>query len=350
MDTLTQIALGVTVAEAGFRHRLGGKAVVFGAACGLLPDLDMVARLGGEFASLVHHRGITHSLLTLAVVSPLVGYAGARWAQARPPKRQDWLVWTHLAFWALVTHPLLDLFTTYGTQLLAPFSDRRFALDAVSIVDFACSLPLWAVAVWSLVRMHREPSPRRRWMAAGALVWSTCYLLVAFGLSVAVSNRAHKQLAAHGFAAQEVRALPTMFITGAWRVAARNKRGDLRLGLASSWAGDRITFQRHDRPPDPLVAKALASDRGKMFQWFTGGFVRARVETTPGGRRVVLEDARFGLMSDLSTAVFRLRFDFDASGRLRGVKRLPRSMDVDAGHELTVWWRAFTTGQAPKSR
>jgi inner membrane protein len=332
---------------------------LFGAACGLLPDLDMVARLGGEFASLVHHRGITHSLLTLAVVSPLVGYAGYRWAgtgtgpgaEASTPtgawKHQQWLIWTHLAFWALVTHPLLDLFTTYGTQLLAPLSNHRFALDAVSIVDLACSLPMWGVALWCLIRMRRVPGPRRRWVAVGALVWATCYLLAAYGLSQAVSKRAEKQLEADGFAAVEVRALPTMLVTGAWRVAARNRHGDLRLGLASSWAGRRIKFQAYDRPGDPLVAKALASERGRMFQWFTGGMTRARMERTPGGRRVVLEDARFGILSNLSTAVFGVRFDFDHSGRLQSVQRMGRHMDFDAGHELSVWWRALSTGQAP---
>ncbi len=342
------------MAEAGFRHRLGGKAVVFGAACGLLPDLDMVARLGGEFASLVHHRGITHSLLTLAVVSPLVGYAGYRWAGAGAgagsgagaPTRREWLVWTHLAFRALLTHPLLDLFTTYGTQLFAPLSNHRFALDAVSIVDLACSLPMWGVALWCLIRMRREPGPRRRWVAVGALAWTTCYLLVAFGLSQAVLTRAERQLKADGFAAVEVRALPTMLVTGAWRVAARNKRGDLRLGLASSWAGRRITFQSYDRPANPLVAKALASERGRMFHWFTGGLTRVQVDKTPGGHRVNLADARFGLLSNLSTAVFRVQFDFDHAGRLRGVRRLGRQMDFKAGHELSVWWRAFTTGRA----
>ncbi len=343
MDTLTQITLGATVAEAGFRHRLGGKAVLLGAACGLAPDLDMLARLGGEFASMVHHRGITHSLLILAVISPLVGYAGYRWSG----RRDHWLVWAHLAFWALVTHPLLDLFTTYGTQLFAPLSDHRFALDAVSIVDLACTLPLWIVAIWSLIRVRRDPLPKRRFMAAGALAWMACYLLVSFGLSQAVRARTERQLRDSGFAPVEVRAVPTMLATGAWRVVARNQRGDVRVGLASSFAGGKVDFRRFDRPSDPLVTKALASPRGKMFQWFTGNMFRARVSRSKGGGRVVLADARFGLVSDVSKTVFRLRFDFDAAGRLKRVQRLSRkNMRFSVGEELGVWWRVLTTGSS----
>lgn len=340
MDTLTQIALGATVAEVGFRHRLGGKAVVLGAACGLAPDLDMLARIGGEFATMVHHRGITHSLLTLTVVAPLVGYAGYRWSG----RKESWLLWTHLAFWALVTHPLLDLFTTYGTQLFAPLSNRRFALDAVSVLDLACSLPLWVAAIWALIRIRRPPDPRRRKVAAGALVWFTGYLLAALVLSQAMVLRAEKQLRAEGFTPVEVRTSPTFLVTGAWRVIARNKKGDLRMGVASSWAGDRIAFRQYDRPTDPLVNKALASPRGRMFQWFTGRMTRVRVEPSKRGRRVVLEDARFGLISDLSVAVFRLGVEFDKAGRIRRVWRLPRPTDIRIGRELGAWWRANTTG------
>ena len=342
VDTLTQIALGATVAEAGFRHRLGGKAVLLGAACGLAPDLDMLSRLGGEFASMVHHRGITHSLLALAVVSPLVGYAGYRWSG----KRDRWLVWTHLAFWALVTHPLLDLFTTYGTQLFTPLTDHRYALDAVSVVDLVCSLPLWIVGLWSLIRARREALLRRRWLAAGALVWTFGYLLVGWGLSQTVVKHAQKQLRADGFTPVEVRATPTMLVTGTWRVVARNDRGDLRVGLASSWAGERVDFRRFDRPRDALVNKALASPRGRMMQWFTGNMFRARVDRTKQGGRVVLADARFGLLSDVSKTVFRLQFDFDSAGRLRRVRRLSRGMDFSLGQELGVWWRVLTTGHS----
>lgn len=41
MDTVTQMLFGATVAQAGFRCRLGRKAMVAGAALGLIPDLDV---------------------------------------------------------------------------------------------------------------------------------------------------------------------------------------------------------------------------------------------------------------------------------------------------------------------
>ncbi|MEM1123441.1 MAG: metal-dependent hydrolase, partial [Bacteroidota bacterium] len=37
--------------------------------------------------------------------------------------------WTWLFFWSIFTHPLLDAFTAYGTQLFAPFSNYRVAFN-----------------------------------------------------------------------------------------------------------------------------------------------------------------------------------------------------------------------------
>ena len=49
MDTVTQGLLGAVIGQAGFRHRLGRRALLFGAACGLAPDLDMLFHLGSPW-------------------------------------------------------------------------------------------------------------------------------------------------------------------------------------------------------------------------------------------------------------------------------------------------------------
>ena len=68
MDSITQILLGTTIAEAGFREKLGGRAVIAGAVLGALPDLDIVTRCAGPWAFVKYHRGPTHSLIVLALV------------------------------------------------------------------------------------------------------------------------------------------------------------------------------------------------------------------------------------------------------------------------------------------
>jgi inner membrane protein len=49
--------------------------------------------------------------------------------------------WVALFFWSIFTHPILDCFTSWGTQILQPFSDLRVQWCTVSVVDPIATLP-----------------------------------------------------------------------------------------------------------------------------------------------------------------------------------------------------------------
>ncbi|MEM7658638.1 MAG: metal-dependent hydrolase, partial [Bacteroidota bacterium] len=112
MDSLTQIVLGASVGEAVLGKKVGNKAALWGAICGTIPDLDVLANpFVSELDALVSHRGVTHSLLFCIVMAPIMGqliHRIHRQERAGPGN------WAKLAFWALLTHPLLDCFTTWG--------------------------------------------------------------------------------------------------------------------------------------------------------------------------------------------------------------------------------------------
>src|SRR5690606_31517849 len=124
MDSLTQIVLGASVAAAVAPAKHRRAALLAGAALGTLPDLDSlpISLLTDDPVALMTlHRGASHSLLVL----PLVGWLlwamfrsrGGRVAEA--PGRWFWAIQL-----ALITHPLLDAFTVYGTQLLWPLAAK----------------------------------------------------------------------------------------------------------------------------------------------------------------------------------------------------------------------------------
>ena len=69
MDSITQAALGATIAGAVAGKSLGRSALVAGAVLGTLPDLDVVIDYGTAVANFTQHRGFSHSLLILV---PLV--------------------------------------------------------------------------------------------------------------------------------------------------------------------------------------------------------------------------------------------------------------------------------------
>lgn len=334
MDGVTQGLLGAAIGEAFFRDRLGRRAAAVGAALAVLPDFDFVTRLAGPWASMRHHRGLTHSLPVLLVAAPLFAW----WLHRRWPERGTLRDWLLLAWAALITHPLLDWCTSYGTQLLAPFTDRRYAIDAVAIIDPLYSLPLLVAALAALL-VHGRPRLTRG-LAASALVVTTAYLGLGYVAGRSVEARAWRGL--HVSEAQPVpspvvalRATPTMLNLVLWQVVARRGDGTVLVGQASVFGDDPVPLSAVGDISHPAAAAALASEHGRTFAWFADGFVTARVEAGEGGTVVTLADHRYGLPSDPAWSPFRAYFVVGGDGSVLAARRLPgNSVRVDLRREL----------------
>jgi len=168
MDSLSQIALGAAVGTA----EVGPRAALWGAVCGTLPDLDVLIPYGDPVRDFTFHRAESHSLFWLSVASPPLALLIARISRAAGASWREWLA---LVWLALVTHPLLDAFTVYGTQILLPFSDYPVGLGSIFIIDPLYTLPLIAGVLVAMRLRRRDPDRAQRWNAAG-LAASTTYL------------------------------------------------------------------------------------------------------------------------------------------------------------------------------
>ena len=135
MDPISQALLGGVVAHAAAGHKLGLRAAGWDALAGAFADIDVAFGLFADnIAQLQLHRGITHSLFFAPLVGGLAGYWF--WRRDRAVgKMSPLLSWLAVFVLALLSHPLLDACTPYGTQLLAPFSDTRFAWHVVPIIE-----------------------------------------------------------------------------------------------------------------------------------------------------------------------------------------------------------------------
>ena len=339
MDSVTQAVLGASIGGAGFAHKLGGRALFFGAVCGSLPDFDVVAGAFGEWQGLVHHRGISHSLLALPLASPLIGWIGWRMA-----KRRGALVdWMALAFFALVTHPLLDTATAYGTQLLAPLSRMRFAIDAVSIIDPVYTVPLLIAVLLGTLR--RVPLVISQRFAQVTLVVTTLYLCFGFVQSQRALAEGLEQLRAQGFRVQRARAFPTLANVLAFRIVARDANGDLRIGHLSLLAPREISFLSVERPPSPLVDRALDSEKGQISAWFMDDLYAAQLVAEGGGTTVRLADARYGGMAHPLQFLWGADFTFEGE-RLIDIEWWSRAGGAEVRSELSALWRLIIDGTA----
>ncbi len=295
MDNLTHILLGATIGQAVGRRRLGWMALAAGAIANTMPDLDVLPLLfaADGLAEWRDHRGITHSLWFGAVLGPLIGWACWRFFRRRPGDARGaddalraWItVWTA----SMIAHPLLDMCTIYGTQLLQPFSDRRFAVPAVGIIDPFYTVILLAAVLAALVV--------RRWgevAAWAALLGSTGYLLYGWGENQAVAREARRQLAAQGSVGGDLHAYTTIFQPWLRRVVVTDPWG-IRVGFLSSTALQPIDWFCQARADDPAIARLRASEAGQVLDWFSGGQAWPVVaREADGSVRVTLLDTRYG--------------------------------------------------------
>lgn len=126
------------------------------------PDLDFLIGFIGPVEYLLHHRGVTHSVLLLPLWTLLLSWILAK--VLREPR--GWRALYGVTALSLGAHIAGDLITSFGTVVLAPLSDWRAALGTTFIVDLWFSGIILAGLVASAV-MYRSRMPA---VAAGAVL------------------------------------------------------------------------------------------------------------------------------------------------------------------------------------
>ena len=213
MDSLTQITLGAAVGVAVMGRRTAvWKAALWGGIAGTLSDLDVVIDHGNAVLNMVRHRGESHSFFYLTLFSPLLAWLVSKIHGEDALFGRWWL-----ALWlVLITHPLLDAMTIYGTQLLMPFTNYPFGIGSLFIIDPAYTVPL-IVGVVAALRMKNARG--LRWNAL-ALGLSTLYLGWSVLAQQHVERVARDSLQAEGISAQALLVTPAPLNTVLWRLVA----------------------------------------------------------------------------------------------------------------------------------
>ena len=172
MDSITQIVLGAAVGEATVGHKIGRKAALYGAVLGTLPDLD-VLWVKNAVDSFTEHRSFSHSLIILLLVSPLFAWLLKRCHPISLKHESiSFKYWFFSVYVILATHPILDWFTVYGTQLLWPFTTYPFGLGSVFIIDPLYTLPFLLCLLIAVFTRKRLPLACGFVLSATYLVWS----------------------------------------------------------------------------------------------------------------------------------------------------------------------------------
>ncbi|MCY2686132.1 metal-dependent hydrolase [Salinimicrobium sp. TH3] len=237
MDSLTQIVLGTAVGEAVLGRKVGNKAMLYGAIAGTIPDLDALA---GNFTDTITaievHRGFSHSIVFAVLASPVFGYLISR---IERKSGLGWKDWSWLMFWGLFTHPILDSFTTWGTQLFWPL-DIRLAFKSIFVIDPLYTLPFLTFLILAMRRKKEDPK-RAKFNRLGLIV-STGYLMLTLVLKFTAHQQFKESLEQQGMFYSRLDTRPTPLNTILWAANAEAEN-DFLIGYYSFFDEEMIRFE-----------------------------------------------------------------------------------------------------------
>ena len=260
MDSVSQVVLGGAVAFAVAGKTSPRKALLYGSAIAVLPDLDVLIQYTDAISSVTKHRSWSHSWLVQTLIAPILALLLHRLDPVFSFKQ--WLLLTWLA---LVTHSCLDALTVYGTQLFWPFMPPPYSGGSVFIVDPLYTLPL---LIGFIAVLFRPLSVLSHQLIKLGLMLSSAYLVWSLLAQSWMLSHVKIELAELGIETDRVFVMATPFNTLLWRILVIE--GDVYYeGFRSIFDGERHSlFMRYDRHPD-LIDKLKELPSLQRLAWFT---------------------------------------------------------------------------------
>ena len=285
MDSFTQIVLGIAFAEVGAGKELKNKVFLYGAILGTIPDLDIVV---GSFMSPVDgvyiHRGISHSLFLFLFLSPIFGWLICKIENNKIQLKKA----TLMVFWCLLTHVLLDMFTSWGTQILWPL-ETRFALKTIFVIDPLYSIPLLVslIFVWKA----KDNFLRKKYVKRGLII-SSSYLLLTCVVKLFALNQFEKALKKQGIIYSNIIVKPTAFNIILWN-ANVSTDDDYLLSDYSLLDSQPISFKNYNK--NKILESKLKGnpDFDKLKKISEGWYLISENKNT-----LYFNDLRFGLLNN----------------------------------------------------
>ncbi|TDM00763.1 metal-dependent hydrolase [Macrococcus carouselicus] len=273
MDTATHFAMGAALAglatvdpSVTAYYPAITTAVVAGSQ---IPDIDTVLKLRNNAVYITHHRGITHSV-PFTLMWPLL-IVGIIYLFIQDINVLHFWLWTQLA---VFLHVFVDIFNSYGTQALRPFSRKWIQIGIINTFDpimftlLITGCILWATGV--------NPVPVFLTIAVLLVI----YYIIRRSLQQSMKKQALKILP-HDEKVIKLFVAPTIRFFE-WRVAVET---DKHYYIGRGYKrhvnfSDR--FRRTPIPPDEVMADARRDPNLKAFISFSSIYRWTLVEKEHG--------------------------------------------------------------------
>lgn len=303
MDSLTQIVLGAACGEVALGKKIGNKALLFGAIGGTIPDLDVIGNFiySNEIDKLAFHRGFSHSIVFACIASLVIGFLV--YELYNSGKRKDTTTlkdWIWLFFLSIFTHPILDSFTPYGTQLFLPFTDYRVAFNNISVADPLYTFPFLMCLIVAM--FFRRNNPRRiKWAKAGIYI-SSAYMLFTIGNKIYIDSVFKKSYEKAEINYNRFSAQPTILNNFLWYSVAETDT-DYKLTFYSIFDDADVATKFASLPKNHDLVDMNHPDL-EVLKWFSKGYFSLyEIDST---KRIIYNDLRYPLLNedDINSSLF----------------------------------------------
>jgi inner membrane protein len=278
-----------------------------------IPDIDvLVGILGDPIFSLKAHRALTHSML----FAPLLALLPAGLFMLFSKVKNIRLLWI-ISLLGIVLHIFFDLVTSFGTQILNPFFDTRYALDWLFIID-----PWFTLLLAATLIVARFLPARRSLVTAIGLIAAVAYIgTAAFNHGVAlikVTEAASKA----GMSWSKVSVLPQPLSIFRWQGLVQTEQGVWRIFISITEDAP-VRFRLFDHRVDEYAERAMGEEHVKWYLAFARHpWISTREES--GKHIVEIRDLMFSIDENLMTALgwserslpFSLVCSYDSDGNL----------------------------------
>lgn len=252
MDMLTHAVIGLGIGSFVENTTDITNPLVIGCVLGsMVPDIDIVAKVKGDYVYLKHHRGITHTIPGLAVLSAFIS-VGLKLFFVVPFMKL--FFWTFLG---ALSHSLFDLLNSYGVNIFNPIGTSKKQKGVLMLYD-----PIITMLCFLLVMIKNKT-----WVTyVSGVAFFSIYIIYKF-----LSKKSAKAKLLNHYKdtnIEEIRVLPALVEPYKWSFIATTDK-EYIVGRYNFITKKTQEIKVLKRESDEVVELFNKSNVGKYFNDFT---------------------------------------------------------------------------------
>ena len=307
MDPLSQGVVGVVAAQQTASRKQLLIASLLGFFSGMSADLDIFIKSSEDpLFSLEFHRQFTHSIIFMpfgGLICALFFYN--IFLKNRDISFKQTYIYSTLGY---ATHGLLDACTTYGTQLLWPFTNERVAWNTISIIDPIFTLPILFLILLAVIKNKKVYS-------YAAFSWIIMYSSLGFIQKDRAEEIGKKLAQSRGHKIMKIEAKPSFANIIVWKTIYTTQThyhiDAVRVGLNTRIIeGVKIEKFNINKSFPWLDKNSQQAKDIERFRWFSNGYI-AMSQNKPN--QVI--DIRYSMLPNEGHGLWGIELNPDANNK-----------------------------------